>query len=240
MRCSASVGGGAKDAELSAVFAAALRLAMRGLRFSDLVGNRTRIERFPGHRVSNPVMVDEHVSGPTAVATASAGATAIAFETFAEQHLAHAYRLASAVLGSGGDAEDAVHDAFLAAWRNWDALRNREARSRWFDAIVVNTCRNMLRRKRPWQPGAGILEMPYANGTEGISSVAERDAIEQALASLNPDQRIVVALRFYGDYTIDDIASRTGAPVGTVKSRLHHALQKLERQLQGADGGLLP
>jgi RNA polymerase sigma-70 factor (ECF subfamily) len=185
-------------------------------------------------------MVHERVSDSAVAASASAAGNAIAFETFAEQHLAGAYRLASAVLGSGGEAEDAVHDAFLAAWRNWDALRDRDARSRWFDAIVVNTCRNMLRRKRPWKSDAGIFEVPNASGTDGISSIAERDAIEDALGSLNPDQRIVVALRFYGDYTIDDIAARTGAPVGTVKSRLHHALQKLQRQLQAADGVLRP
>jgi RNA polymerase sigma-70 factor, ECF subfamily len=185
-------------------------------------------------------MVDERISGPAVATPTSAAGRAIAFETFAEQHLPDAYRLASAVLGSPSEAEDAVHDAFLAAWRNWDALRNREARSRWFDTIVINTCRNMLRRKRPWTPEARILEMPNASGADVISSIAERDAIERALGTLNPDQRIVVALRFYGDYTIDDIAVRTGAPVGTVKSRLHHALHKLERQLQAADGALRP
>lgn len=185
-------------------------------------------------------MVDERASGAAVTASSRAAARALAFETFAEEHLADAYRLASAVLGSGGDAEDAVHDAFLAAWRNWDALRNHEARSRWFDTIVINTCRNMLRRKRPWTPDARMLEMPTGSGVDGINSIAERDAIEQALGSLNPDQRIVVVLRFYGDHTVDEIAARTGAPVGTVKSRLHHALHKLERQLQAADGVLRP
>jgi RNA polymerase sigma-70 factor (ECF subfamily) len=185
-------------------------------------------------------MVDERISGAAVPAPTRAAGRAIAFETFAEQHLPDAYRLASAVLGNRSEAEDAVHDAFLAAWRNWDALRNRDAMSRWFDAIVVNTCRNMLRRRRRWKSDASIFEMPNASGTDGISAIAERDAIEEALGGLNPDQRIVVALRFYRDYTIDEIAARTGAPVGTVKSRLHHALHKLERQLQAADGVLRP
>jgi RNA polymerase sigma-70 factor (ECF subfamily) len=185
-------------------------------------------------------MVDERISGAAVPAPTRAADRAIAFEAFAEQHLPDAYRLASAVLGNPGEAEDAVHDAFLAAWRKWDALRDRDAMSRWFDSIVVNTCRNMLRRRRPWKPDASIFDIPNAGGLDGISSIAERDAIEDAFRSLNPDQRIVVALRFYADYTIDDIAARTGAPVGTVKSRLHHALQKLERQLQAADGVLQP
>ena len=128
----------------------------------------------------------------------------------------------------------------MAAWRNWDALRNRDAMSPWFDAIVVNTCRNMLRRRRPWKPDASVFEIPTANATDGITSIAERDAIEAALGSLNPDQRIVVALRFYRDYTIDDIAARTGAPAGTVKSRLHHALHKLERELQDTHRAVRP
>lgn len=183
-------------------------------------------------------MVDERIPGALVSAPTRAADRAIAFETFAEQHLADAYRLASAVLGNPSEAEDAVHDAFLAAWRRWDALRDRDAMSRWFDAIVVNTCRNMLRRKRPGRPDASIFEIPIASGGDGISSIAERDEIGEALGSLNPDQRIVVALRFYRDYTIDDIAVRTGARVGTVKSRLHHALQKLERHLRAADGVL--
>jgi RNA polymerase sigma-70 factor (ECF subfamily) len=126
-------------------------------------------------------MVDERISGPVVAARTSEAERTIAFETFAERHLPDAYRLASAILGSRSDAEDAVHDAFLAAWRNWNALRNRDAMSRWFDAIVVNTCRNMLRRKRPWKPDASIFEIPNASGTDGISSIAERDAIEEAL-----------------------------------------------------------
>lgn len=183
-------------------------------------------------------MVDERVSGAAVPTPTRAADRTIAFETFAEQHLPDAYRLASAVLGNSGEAEDAVHDAFLAAWRNWDALRNRDAMSSWFDAIVVNTCRNMLRRRRPGRPDASILEIPVASGRDGIASIAERDEIEEALGSLNPDQRIVVALRFYRDYTIDDIADRTGVRAGTVKSRLHHALHKLERHLRAADGVL--
>ena len=185
-------------------------------------------------------MVDERISDAAVPAPTRAADRTIAFEAFAEQHLPDAYRLASAVLGNPAEAEDAVHDAFLAAWRKWDTLRDRDALSRWFDAIVVNTCRNMLRRRRPGRPDASIFEIPIASARDGISSIAERDAIEEALGSLNPDQRIVVALRFYRDYTIEDIAVRTGAPVGTVKSRLHHALQKLERQLQAADGVLRP
>lgn len=185
-------------------------------------------------------MAHQRISDSAVVASASAAARAIAFESFAEEHLVAAYRLASAVMGREGEAEDAVHDAFLAAWRNWDALHNDAARSRWFDTIVVNTCRNMLRRKRTRKSHASIFERPTSSANDGISSIAERDAIEKALNSLNPEQRIVVALRFYGDYTIDDIAARTGAPAGTVKSRLHHALQKLERHLQAADGVLRP
>lgn len=89
-------------------------------------------------------------------------------------------------------------------------------------------------------PDVSLFEIPNAAGSDAIASIAERDAIEEALGSLNPDQRIVVALRFYLDYTIDDIAVQTGAPVGTVKSRLHHALHKLERQLRAANGEMRP
>ena len=63
----------------------------------------------------------------------------------------------------------------------------------------------------------------------------DRGLLWPAMARLSPDQRVVVALRFYRDLSIDQIAARMGVRAGTVKSRLHRALRELRTALDQAD-----
>jgi RNA polymerase sigma-70 factor (ECF subfamily) len=155
-----------------------------------------------------------------------------AFERLAERHLADAYGLARAILHDASDAEDATHDALVTAWRKWHTLRDRGRFEHWFDRILVNTCRNRLRRAARADQAIGTLRPAPADPSAYPSP---DDAIERAVASLGPDHRIVVALRFYGDLTIPEIARRTGLRAGTVKSRLHYALRRLHAALDEAD-----
>lgn len=64
------------------------------------------------------------------------------------------------------------------------------------------------------------------------ADVAERDAMDQALADMNPDQRIALVLRYFLDLPVEEIAQRTGAPVGTVKSRLRLALDAVRARYE--------
>ena len=164
---------------------------------------------------------------------ADGDARAVAFRQLVDRHLADAYRLATAILNSATEAEDATQDAFVAAWKRWHTLRDPAAFQAWFDRILVNTCRNRLRSRRPVLDISAELDVPAA--ALGIAS-EDRDAIERALARLSDDQRIVVALRFYRDWTVDDIARRLAIPPGTVKSRLHHALARLALILDASEG----
>jgi RNA polymerase sigma-70 factor (ECF subfamily) len=70
---------------------------------------------------------------------------------------------------------------------------------------------------------------PVADQSETTSS---RDELSRALASLDPDHRIVVILRFWADLTVEDIAQRVGVAEGTVKSRLHHSMRLLRAALE--------
>ena len=157
-----------------------------------------------------------------------------AFLLLANEHLDRAYRLARAILHDAVDAQDATHDAFVQAWRNWDSLRDPERFEPWFDRILVNTCRNRLRASRR-QPTDIFAEVTLAT-TDHVSRAEDRQLIGAAIASLSPDHRIVVALRFYRDLTVPDIAARLGIPVGTVQSRLHYALKRLHDVIAPADG----
>jgi RNA polymerase sigma-70 factor, ECF subfamily len=156
-----------------------------------------------------------------------------AFTRLADEHLDAAYRLARAILRDPGDAQDATHDAFVQAWRKWSTLRDPSRFQPWFDRILVNICRDRLRATR-WQAKDISDEVAYASG-DPFGPSHDRDVLGNAIAALSPDHRVVVALRYYRDLTVDDIAARLGIPPGTVQSRLHYALKRLHAAIEADD-----
>ena len=158
---------------------------------------------------------------------------AAAFARLADEHLDRAYRLARAILRDPADAQDATHDAFVQAWRKWDTLRDHARFEPWFDRILVNTCRDRLRS--PSRQTTDIsAEVALATG-DHAGRTDDRAAIGAAIGALSPDHQVVVAMRFYRDLTIDDIAARLGIPTGTVQSRLHYALKRLHEAIDAGD-----
>ncbi len=164
---------------------------------------------------------------------------AATFAELVESRLDRSYRLATVILGSAMEAEDAVADAALSAWRSRAKLRDADRFDAWFGRIVVNVCRDRL-RTRGRRPVAEMpaLELPTvgaALGGDFRDGVHQRDAMSRAFETLEPDERIVLVLRFWEDRTVDDIAARIGIPAGTVKSRLHHATGRLRTALTAAE-----
>jgi RNA polymerase sigma-70 factor (ECF subfamily) len=157
---------------------------------------------------------------------------AATFEAFASRHLDAAYRVATAILGDPAAAEDATHDAFVAAWRGWPSLRDPSRFDAWFGRILVNTCRNALRQsRRTIVVDVSARLAARSGGADYATEAAVRDSLDRAFARLSADHRIAVVLRFYEDLTVDEIADRTGVSPGTVKSRVHYALRALGVQL---------
>jgi len=164
---------------------------------------------------------------------------AAAFRAMADRHMDGAYRLARVILHDPADAQDAAHDAWVQAWRKWGSLRDPDRFEPWFNRILVNTCRDRLRRqaRRPTQDLSGEIAA-WAKGPDPMTEVDTRDLLRRGLAHLSPDHQLVVALRFYRDLTADQIAEQLGIRVGTVHSRLHYALKQLHAVLSepGAKG----
>jgi RNA polymerase sigma-70 factor (ECF subfamily) len=98
----------------------------------------------------------------------------------------------------------------------------------WFNKILVNVCRGELRR-RARRPALTQIE-PAVDG--GQSRVPVRDELSRAILKLRPDEQIVVALRFGRDLAVSQIAAETGLAEGTVKSRLHYAMEHLRAALE--------
>lgn len=181
--------------------------------------------------------VGDAIEGQATRQTA-ADARALKFRALVDRGLDDAYRLAGIVLGDRIEAEDAVHDAVVAAWGGFGSLRDHDAFDAWFRRIVVNGCRDRLRargRRRLVDLGRELAEAEHPLGQDASSSAAVRDAVDRALDALDPDERLVVVLRYHADMTVPSIAAAARLPEGTVKSRLHRAHERLRAAIEEAE-----
>jgi RNA polymerase sigma-70 factor, ECF subfamily len=163
------------------------------------------------------------------VASSAAADRRELFGRLAAAELGDSYQLAVRILSNRGDAEDAVNEAILKAWSSFDRLRDVDKFRPWFMRIVVNQCRNDLRHKKVirMEPLVGD-DHPAPDSLDGASL---RDAVSRSIECLVPDQRVAVALRFWNDLSIDEIARVMGVPSGTIKGRLHTANQRIKAEL---------
>jgi RNA polymerase sigma-70 factor (ECF subfamily) len=154
-----------------------------------------------------------------------------------DAHLGSAYRIARAILLEDGDAEDIVQEACLIAWKKQGGLRDPDRLEAWFDRIVVNLCRDRLRRRQRVREIAPV-DWPGAvmHGQNETAVDALDLDIDAALDSLDVDHRVVVLFRYWQDRTVEDIATRLDIPAGTVKSRLHYALRAMRSRMEARDG----
>ena len=141
------------------------------------------------------------------------------------------YRLAGYLLGDADEAQDAVQEVLIKAWRSWSSLRDPERFGAWFDRILVNVCRDRMRRHRTLR----MVELDAADEVESADPFRRmlvEDEVAAAVARLNPEHRIVIVLRFWQDLALEGVADRLDLPLGTVKSRLHYALKALRTELR--------
>jgi RNA polymerase sigma-70 factor, ECF subfamily len=153
-----------------------------------------------------------------------------AFQALAEGHLEDCYGLAYAILADPTEARDAVHDAFVRAWQHFGSLRDPASFEPWFKAIVVNACRNRL-RSRSRRQTTDLAAHPGLPAPDAIRAVDDRLLVEQAIGHLGPDDQVLLALRYYRDLRVEDIAVLLEVPPGTVSSRLSRAHERLRASL---------
>jgi RNA polymerase sigma factor (sigma-70 family) len=131
-------------------------------------------------------------------------------------------------------AEDATQQALLALWRDLPQLREPGRFEAWAYRVLVRTCYAESRRERRRRPPS--IRLLPADGPpaapDSIGDVADRDQLERAFVRLSVDHRAVVVLHHYLDLTLDEVAEALGIPVGTVRSRLHHAMRGLRAALE--------
>lgn len=135
------------------------------------------------------------------------------------------YRLAYYYLGNPQDAEDAVSEAVLKAFEKFDTLRKEEAFRSWIFVILVNQCRNQL-KKRNIRKQQEMEEEPSYH-----PSFSDRTVTEELLKGLSKEEREIVALAVFGGYKGEEIARLLGRRHSTIRSKYRRALRKLEEKL---------
>jgi RNA polymerase sigma-70 factor (ECF subfamily) len=154
-------------------------------------------------------------------------------EGWLEESYIPSFRTACLILGNRADAEEAVQEAFLRAWRFRDSLASVPSIKPWLYRVVVNSCYSKLRTEVPHRDrraNADPLDQ-MASGDRAPLEAAEQqevaDTVLDALRKLPVALRVPVVLRYYADLSERDIAHAIGRRQGTVKSRLHEARRRL-------------
>jgi RNA polymerase sigma-70 factor (ECF subfamily) len=128
-------------------------------------------------------------------------------------------------------AEDATQQALLSIWRDLPQLRDPARFDAWSYRLLVRACYAEGRRTRQWTPNIRLLTADEPMSADGSSAVIDRDQLERGFRRLSIDHRAVVVLHHYLDWPLDQIAETLGVPLGTVRSRLHHAMRGLRAAL---------
>jgi RNA polymerase sigma-70 factor, ECF subfamily len=129
-------------------------------------------------------------------------------------------------------AEDATQQALLTIWRDLPQLHDPARFDAWSYRLLVRACYAEGRRTRQWGPNLRLLPVDQPAAAEGLSVVVDRDQLERGFQRLSIDHRAVVVLHHYVDLPLDQVAEVLGVPVGTVRSRLFHAMRGLRAALE--------
>lgn len=137
-----------------------------------------------------------------------------------------ACRLAHTMLGDWQEAEDAVQESALRAWRASGRLREDTTRFRpWFLTIVANECRS--RRRARWFRVVRVAEPVTASGGDVAERATQTADLDRALDGMTEDARLALFLRYYLDLSIDDTAAILRITPAAAKGRVHRAARSL-------------
>ena len=152
-----------------------------------------------------------------------------AMEHLYDRHSSIVYSVALRVLGDTGSAEDIVQEVFMQLWRNpkvFDATRG--SLPGWLAVITRNRAIDSLRKRRPETDISSVIVSvePDLSGAEWGHAV---EKIRGALGSMPPQQRSALEMSFFQGLTHNEIAQKTGEPLGTIKTRIRAGLMALRK-----------
>ena len=170
-----------------------------------------------------------------------------AFRRLVERESRSVIAVCTRILGDRAEAEDVAQEAFVAAYRSLGSWRSEGSFGAWLSRIAVRLAirRAAQRKQVTWldpvadlDPGRAPTGAAGADPADPAGMVirSERDAqLRAAVAALEEPYREVVALRFFADRSLAEIADVTERPLGTVKTHLHRGLARLRRTIEESE-----
>jgi len=166
-----------------------------------------------------------------ALITAAAGGDDDAFTEIVQRYQKPLFDLCYRLLGNHGDAEDASQETFMKAYKALSKYDPERTFISWLLAIAYNRCIDQLRRRRlTWVGFEALFDRPdrRAPSPEVAAEAGDyAEDVQEALSTLSVKDRAVVVLRYWYDYSYDEIAETLSLTNSAVKSRLHRARREL-------------
>ena len=169
-----------------------------------------------------------------ALVEAAAAGNREAFDELVRRHQAAMIMLARVLTSGRGDAEDLAQDVFVRAWRSLQGFRGESTFRTWLHRVAINVIRTSQTRQgrlvRVFAPrDHDEVRLDPASGEEPLDiTLARRQVIERALATLPEELRVAVTLRDMQGLDYKEIAAALDVPIGTVESRIFRARQRLK------------
>ena len=158
-----------------------------------------------------------------------------AFRVLFETHKDRVYSIALRYAGDSAAAMDIAQDTFLKLLSSIGQFRREASFESWLYRLVVNSCLDYHRRRRRFLPlldeALDIFRAPSENALHDLLREEQEERVQQVVAQLPEEQRIVVVLRYTEGLSYEEIADLLGCRRGTVASRLNRAHKALERRL---------
>jgi RNA polymerase sigma-70 factor (ECF subfamily) len=142
------------------------------------------------------------------------------------------FAFAHRILRDVDRAEDALQDALVIAWRDLPELRDPDRFDAWVHRLLANVCIEQARRERRRAVNLRVIPLDPMVVPDALSEIADRDQLDRAFRRLIPEERAILAFRYYLGYEPTEIAQILGLPAGTVRSRFHHAHRAMRAALE--------
>lgn len=165
-----------------------------------------------------------------------------AFRTVYQATRDHAYRLIHYLSPCKEDVGDIMSEVYIQLMKSADKYRSEQPFAAWFNGLIVRQVRNWKRKS--WRIFRTVEKLRTVAGqsSDGIaeaqfSAVNDRMDLRALLETLPHKAREILVLRYYQDCSLEEIAGILNIPLGTVKSRHHHALNRLRRRFEEIQDG---
>ena len=157
-----------------------------------------------------------------------------AFDVVMLESVDRLYAIARLTAQDADIAEDAVQEALLKCWRDLPTLRDVHSFEAWLHRLLLNSVAEEFRKRRRLRANVTLLRLEPSTD-DASADLADRDELQRAFGLLSMEHRVALVLHHYLGMSTEEAARTLGIPAGTVKSRLHYALEAMRAALESGE-----